>query len=219
MAWRPGTTERPTGRRPVPPGTAPTIWDVHLTGLSPANARGDIYLLWDNNNAQGDWSLAAGDVQTGQDLETACLVSLLLDKLATLGLVELMRRRPTGAAGRPIRPCWTMPFTRSRTSGNSRTRQENPRCSDSRNATPPTRAAMAGDPDGVAKLVLVNAGWLGSGSSTLPRDRDRRLKAGRIEETPRFLFGWAWSGLAEPVLARIFKDAAGAPASNARWRG
>ena len=51
--------------------------------LPPANASGDVYVLWDNENAYGDWSLAEGDLQTGQDLETACLVSLFTDKLAT----------------------------------------------------------------------------------------------------------------------------------------
>ena len=59
---------------------------VPLAPVSPLPAAltaGDVYLLWDNANAGGDWSLADGDLQTGQDLETACLVSLFTDKLAT----------------------------------------------------------------------------------------------------------------------------------------
>ena len=51
--------------------------------LAPANCAGDILVQWDNTNTIGDWTLAGGDLQTGQDLETACLVSLFTDKLAT----------------------------------------------------------------------------------------------------------------------------------------
>ena len=83
--------------------------------IPPANLAGDIYILWDNSNAQGDWTLATGDVQTGQDLETACLVSLFTDKLATPDFV------PTdGSSDR--RGWWPIPTTSSRSariSGNS----------------------------------------------------------------------------------------------------
>jgi hypothetical protein len=51
--------------------------------LPPANCEGDIRIFWDNTQALGDWALAEGDIQTGQDLETACLVSLFSDVLAT----------------------------------------------------------------------------------------------------------------------------------------
>jgi phage gp46-like protein len=51
--------------------------------LPPATCAGDILIQWDNTNAMGDWSLADGDLQSGQDLETACLVSLFTDRLAT----------------------------------------------------------------------------------------------------------------------------------------
>jgi phage gp46-like protein len=51
--------------------------------LPAAVTTGDIQVLWDNTNALGDWGLAQGDLQTGQDLETACLVSLFTDALAT----------------------------------------------------------------------------------------------------------------------------------------
>ena len=50
--------------------------------LPPAGNGGDIRILWDNSQALGDWGLAQGDVETGQDLETACLVSLVSDRLA-----------------------------------------------------------------------------------------------------------------------------------------
>ena len=55
--------------------------------LPPATLAGDILVQWDNINARGDWTLADGDVQTGQDLETACLVSLFTDKLAASDFV------------------------------------------------------------------------------------------------------------------------------------
>lgn len=51
--------------------------------LPPANCQGDIQVVWSNEWTIGDWALAEGDLETGQDLETACLVSLFSDLLAT----------------------------------------------------------------------------------------------------------------------------------------
>src|SRR5215467_14145727 len=51
--------------------------------LPPAATTGDIMVNWDNTQSIGDWGLADGDLETGQDLETACLVSLFSDALAT----------------------------------------------------------------------------------------------------------------------------------------
>jgi phage gp46-like protein len=56
-------------------------WDG--SPLPEATCAGDILIQWDNQNGVGDWVLAAGDLQTGHDLQTACLVSLFTDRLAT----------------------------------------------------------------------------------------------------------------------------------------
>lgn len=42
----------------------------------------DIKIVWDAENARGDWSLIAGDIATGGDLETALLFSLFTDREA-----------------------------------------------------------------------------------------------------------------------------------------
>lgn len=51
--------------------------------LVPGGGGGDIRILWSNDEAIGDWGLAEGDLETGQDIETAVLTSLFSDKLAT----------------------------------------------------------------------------------------------------------------------------------------
>lgn len=55
--------------------------------LMPAGGGGDVRVIWDNTQALGDWGLAEGDLETGQDLETACLVSLFTDALATADFI------------------------------------------------------------------------------------------------------------------------------------
>ncbi len=39
----------------------------------------DFKIVWDVANARGDWTLIAGDIATGDDLETALLLSLFTD--------------------------------------------------------------------------------------------------------------------------------------------
>jgi len=43
----------------------------------------DIMISWSAGEARGDWSLASGDLGTGDDLATAILLSLFTDRLAT----------------------------------------------------------------------------------------------------------------------------------------
>ncbi len=43
----------------------------------------DIAVVWDQQNARGDWSIAAGGVALGPDIESAVLVSLFTDRLAS----------------------------------------------------------------------------------------------------------------------------------------
>jgi len=42
----------------------------------------DVRVIWDVPNARGDWSLVAGDLERGHELETAILVSLFTDRIA-----------------------------------------------------------------------------------------------------------------------------------------
>jgi phage gp46-like protein len=180
---------------------AGTLWDYTGTGLSvpvadgplaAANATGDIYILWDNGNAQGDWTLAVGDLQTGQDLETACLVSLFTDKLATPDFV------PTdGSSDR--RGWWADPYNDQPLGSNLWQLERAKKTRD----TLGLAQRYAADAlqwlidDGVAKDIVINASWLGGAGSTM-------LGIGIAIVKPdgsvtRFTFGWAWQGLA--VLA------------------
>ncbi|MEX3691891.1 phage GP46 family protein [Paraburkholderia sp. BR14263] len=42
----------------------------------------DFKIVWDAQNACGDWALIAGDIATGDDLETALLFSIFTDREA-----------------------------------------------------------------------------------------------------------------------------------------
>ncbi len=42
----------------------------------------DIKTVWDADKITGDWSVVAGGLETGDDLETAILLSLFTDRLA-----------------------------------------------------------------------------------------------------------------------------------------
>jgi phage gp46-like protein len=168
---------------------------VPLAPVSPLPAAltaGDVYLLWDNTNAGGDWSLADGDLQTGQDLETACLVSLFTDKLATPDFV------PTdGSSDR--RGWWADPYLDQPLGSNlwqlERAKKTRDTLGLAKRYAEDALAWLV--TDGVASDIAVNTSWLGGGGSTL-------LGIGIAIVRPdgsltRFLFGWAWAGLA--VLA------------------
>jgi phage gp46-like protein len=45
----------------------------------------DISIVWDSQNSRGDWQVQSGDLLTGQDLTTACLISLFSDRVAQAG--------------------------------------------------------------------------------------------------------------------------------------
>lgn len=42
----------------------------------------DFKIVWDAENSRGDWALIAGDIATGDDLESALLLSLFTDREA-----------------------------------------------------------------------------------------------------------------------------------------
>lgn len=175
------------------------VWDPTGLGLNiplvdgplpPANHAGDIYILWDNRNAQGDWTLATGDVQTGQDLETACLVSLFTDRLATPDFV------PTdGSSDR--RGWWADPYNDAPLGSNlwqlERAKKTRDTLGLARRYAEEALAWLIDD--GVAKEVVVNTGWLGAAiGSTLLGIAIAIVKPDG--SVTRFTFGWAWMGLA-----------------------
>jgi phage gp46-like protein len=157
--------------------------------LPPAQCAGDIYIRWDNANAIGDWTLATGDLQTGQDLETSCLVSLFTDKLATPDFT------PTDGTT-DLRGWWADPYNDQPLGSNLWQLERAKKTRDTlglaqRYAADALRWLID---DGVAASVTVNTSWLGAGASTL-------LGIAILITRPngsatRFTFGWAWEGLA-----------------------
>jgi phage gp46-like protein len=147
---------------------------------------GDIMVLWDNNQAIGDWGYAIGDVETGQDLETACLTSLFSDALATPDFV------PTD--GTNDRRGWWADTYLDRPLGSNfwqldraKTLRQNLGL-----ARTTTLAALQWlVDDGVAKSIACNTAWLTPtmlGIAVLITKPDG--------SQTKFMFGWAWDNLA-----------------------
>jgi phage gp46-like protein len=163
-----------------------SIWDLPASPLPQGGNGGDIRILWDNTNALGDWGLAQGDLETGQDLETACLVSLFSDVLATPDFT------PTdGTTDR--RGWWADPYNDESLGSNL---WQLDRAKKTR-ATLGNARRYALDAlnwlilDGVAKQIFVNTSWL---SPTMLGIAVAIIKPDGSQT--RFMFGWAWSGLA-----------------------
>ena len=158
--------------------------------LPPANCAGDILVQWDNANTIGDWTLAEGDLQTGQDLETACLVSLFTDKLATPDFV------PTD--GTSDRRGWWADLYNDAPLGSNLWQLE--RAKKTRDTLGLARR-YAQDAlqwlidDGVAASVVVDTRWLGDavGSTMMGIAIAITQPDGSLT---RFVFGWAWDNLA-----------------------
>ncbi|HSR78771.1 MAG TPA: phage GP46 family protein [Xanthobacteraceae bacterium] len=156
---------------------------------------GDIRILWDNTEALGDWALAEGDVETGQDLETACLVSLFTDKLATPDFTPTDRTTDR-------RGWWADPYN-DQPLGSSLWQLD--RAKKTRD-TLGTARRYALDAlqwlidDGIARQLLCNTSWI------TPTMLGIALAIIRPDGTEtRFRFGWAWAGLAtvrSPVVIR-----------------
>jgi phage gp46-like protein len=158
--------------------------------LDPALCKGDIRIEWDNTNAIGDWSLAIGDLQTGQDLETACLVSLFTDKLATPDFV------PTdGTSDR--RGWWADPYNDLPLGSNLWQLERAKKTRDTLGLA--RRYALEAlqwlITDGIARAIDCNTMWLGApaGSTTLGIAIAIVRPDGSLT---RFTFAWAWQGLA-----------------------
>lgn len=174
------------GGLPVPVLDAP---------LPLAACDGDVLVQWDNRATIGDWVLADGDLQSGQDLETACLVSLFTDKLATPDF------HPTdGTSDR--RGWWADPYNDQPLGSNlwqleRAHKTRNTLGLAQRYASEALQWLVA---DGVAQAVAVDTQWLQpSGGGT--------FLAIRIVITQpdgsmtRFTYGWAWDNLAVLKLA------------------
>ena len=165
-----------------------TIWDPYWL-LPPANQSGDILLQWDNANALGDWQIAAGDLQTGQDLETVCLVSLFTDKLATPDFV------PTdGTTDR--RGWWADPYNDQPLGSNLWQLERAKKTRDTLGLarTYALDALQWLITDGVASQVDCNTMWLGGAGSTALGIAIAIVKPDG--SLTRFTFAWAWQGLA-----------------------
>jgi phage gp46-like protein len=154
--------------------------------LPPANEQGDILIQWDNTQAQGDWALAEGDLQTGQDLETACLVSLFSDALATPDFV------PTD--GTSDRRGWWADYYLPRSLGSNLWQLDRAKTT---RANLGLAQSTAQDclqwliDDGIAAQIIVNTQYI---TTTMMGIAIAITKPnGSIS---RFMFGWAWQGLA-----------------------
>jgi phage gp46-like protein len=154
--------------------------------LPDANCDGDILIQWDNTDALGDWVFALGDVQTGQDLETACLVSLFTDKLATPDFA------PTDGT-QDRRGWWADPYQDAPLGSNL---WQLERAHKTRNTLGLARrytldALQWLITDGVAKSIECNTSWI---TSTMLGIAIQITKPDG--SVTRFAFGWAWQGLA-----------------------
>jgi phage gp46-like protein len=161
--------------------------------LPAAATTGDITVLWDNAIALGDWVLAQGDLGTGQDLETACLVSLFTDALATPDFV------PTDGTG-DRRGWWADSYETTPPGSNL---WQLDRAKKTRDTLGAARTYCLDClqwliDDGIARAVYCNTAWLASNMLGIAI---AIIKPDGTET--RFRFGWAWDGLAtlrSPVL-------------------
>ena len=160
-----------------------------------AGCSGDVLVQWDNLNTIGDWALADGDLQSGQDLETAVLVSLFTDRLATPDFV------PTdGTSDR--RGWWADPYN-DRPLGSNLWQLE--RAHKTRNTLGlaqryASEALQWLVTDGVAQAVAVDTQWLTpSGAGTFLAIRI--VITSPDGSMTRFTYGWAWDNLAVLKLA------------------
>lgn len=185
---------------------------VASDGVLPlATCNGDVLVQWDNINTIGDWALADGDLQSGQDLETACLVSLFTDKRATADFT------PTdGTTDR--RGWWADPYN-AQPLGSNLWQLE--RAHKTRN-TLGLAQRYASDAlqwlvtDGVASAVAVDTQWLQpSGAGTFLAIRI--VITSPDGSMTRFTFGWAWDNLAVLKLA-VQAPPFALPAARARAR-
>jgi phage gp46-like protein len=172
-------------------GWIEALYDLPMPGLDEpipaANAQGDVLLQWDNTNTIGDWSLALGDLQTGQDLETACLVSLFTDKLATPDF------QPTNP---DRRGWWGDPYNDEPLGSNLWQLERAHKTRDTlglaqRYASDALQWLIT---DGIAQNVAVDTTWANAVNTTFLAIRIVITEPNGSET--RFTYGWAWENLA-----------------------
>lgn len=159
---------------------------VPVGPLPAGGTGGDIRIVWDNSLTLGDWSFASGDLETGQDLETACLVSLFTDRLATPDF--------TPTDGTADRRGWWADYYEDRPLGSNLWQLE--RAKKTRD-TLGTARRYALDAlqwlveDGIAAAIACDTSWVTPtmlGIAIAIRKPDG--------STARFRFGWVWDSLA-----------------------
>jgi len=154
--------------------------------LAPAMTTGDIRIVWDNARTLGDWALAEGDLETGQDLETACLVSLFTDALATPDF--------TPTDGTTDRRGWWADLYSDQPLGSNLWQLERAKKTRATLGLARTYALDALQwliDDGVAVAIIVNTSWQAANMIGIAV----ALTRPNGTET-RFMFSWAWQGLA-----------------------
>lgn len=165
---------------------------IPASGTVPeATEAGDVLVQWDNVNTIGDWVLADGDLQTGQDLETACLVSLFSDRVATPDF--------TPTDGTTDRRGWWADLYNDQPIGSNLWQLD--RAKKTRDTLGLARR-YAQDAlqwlitDGIAASIVVDTRWLGNptGSTMLGIAVAITKPDGTLT---RFVYGWAWENLAE----------------------
>ena len=154
--------------------------------LPPGGGGGDIRIIWSNDLTDGDFGYADGDLETGQDLETACLASLFSDRLATPDF--------TPTDGTTDRRGWWADYYRDQPLGSNLWQLE--RAHQTRNTLGLARrytqdALQWLVDDGVARQVMVDTRFLarnmiGIAVAIVKPDGS----------VTRFMYGWAWSNLA-----------------------
>ncbi len=146
-----------------------------------ATLAGDILVRWDNTNSVGDWILATGDLQTGQDLETACLVSAVHRTFWR----PRTSCRLDGTSDR--RGWWGDPYLDEPIGSNLWQLERAKKIRD----TLGLAQRWASDclqwlvEDGIAASVAVDTRWLGGAGLNLHGDCDRHHQAGRIGDAVR----------------------------------
>lgn len=153
--------------------------------LPSANLEGDIRIFWDNTQALGDWALSEGDLQTGQDLETACLVSLFSDALATSDF--------TPTDGTTDRRGWWADYYQQPTGSNlwQLDRAKTTRANLGLAQSTVQQALQWLIDDGVVASIVVNTQYITANMMGIA------VAFTKPDGTQtRFMFGWAWAGLA-----------------------
>jgi phage gp46-like protein len=153
--------------------------------LPPGGGGGDIRVIWDNTRTLGDWGLAEGDLETGQDFETACLVSIFSDRRATPDFT------PTdGTTDR--RGWWADPYNDEPLGSNiwqfERAKKLRSTLGDARRYTLDALQWLIDD--GVAKTIDCDTRWI---TATMLGINVAIIKPDGSET--RFRYGWAWDGL------------------------